>query len=79
MTKNHTIEEKFDQNSKVFAIIFTFFRYNLMQNWIVSAHSAIDIDQWDGRIYVTPNKMLSGSARGSISKQSDFKCADITL
>ena len=28
---------------------------------------------------VTPNKILSGSAIGSISKQYNFKCSDITL
>ena len=28
---------------------------------------------------VTPNKILSGSAIGSISKHSNFKCSDITL
>ena len=48
-----------------------------MNNWI-GALPLILTNEMAG-FNVTPNKMLSGSAIGSISKQSSFKCSDITI
>ena len=52
--------------------------YSILVNQTLCALPLLLTNEMAG-FNVTPNKVLSGSAIGSISKQYNFNCSDITL